>query len=312
IPDRLVKSVNSIYNEWKKRFQNNPEIIVTYKEPYFIGKGILKVNSGLVEIRDFAKHTNDQSLLDLFSAMQKLLKETKQSFYNILIDSKKIDYFGNTNEEVILNQVAFKPRTIVDIIEKRLTLASMIVKSLSNSKNFGRTKFAKVFYLSDMLCGQDLKTKYYREAAGPIDYDVLYSEKNKIELLAKNRNYFTTKKVGAFIRFIPGDRIDDIDDNVNAIFGNEANKIKKIISLFKNLDTEQSEIVATLFACWNDLLIEREEYVTDQLIIKEVRNHWHLSKKRFHESRLLSALNWMKKNNLIPRGIKGHTHIKSK
>ena len=62
---------------------------------------------------------------------------------------------------------------------------------------------------------------------------------------------------------------------------NKTKEIEKVIGLFKNLDTEQSEIVATLFACWNDLLIEREENITDKKIIYEARNHWHLSKQRF-------------------------------
>jgi hypothetical protein len=311
LPDRLVQAVNSLYIEWKKRFKINPEIQVSYEQPYFIERGILKPTSGLIQIRDYARHTNDQPLLNLLSNIQKLLKETKQSFYNMLMNSNAIDYFGNPKETAIPDQQIKTHSSKIDAIEKRVILASMIVKSLSKSKNFGRTKFAKVFYLADMLCGHDLKTKYYREAAGPVDYDVLYSEKNKIELLAKNRNYFTTKQTGDFIKFIPGDNINDINNHVDVIFGKQTNQIEKVISLFKNLDTEQSEIVATLFACWNDLLIEREENITEQLIIKEVRNHWNTSKQRFSEARLKKALVWMRKNKIIPLGIKGHTHTKS-
>jgi hypothetical protein len=187
----------------------------------------------------------------------------------------------------------------------------MIVNSLSKSKGFGRTKFAKVFYVTDMLCEQDLKTNYFREAAGPVDYNILYNEENKIESLANKKGYFTTKISGQLVKFIPGENINNIINHIEIIFGKKTSDITRVIDLFKNLNTERSEIVATLFACWNDLIIEREENITDELIINEVRNHWNLSKKRFDVDRLSKALAWMKKNNLIPLGIKGHTRIKS-
>ncbi len=311
LPDKLVQAVNALYGEWKKRFKTNHEIIVSYKRPYFIGNGTLKPTSGIVQIKDYAKEMNDQSLLELHSTVQKLIKETKQAFYNMLIDSKAIDYFGNPKEDQLTDQKTIKKPIKHDVFDKRLILASMIVKSLSKSESFGRTKFAKVFYVADMLCDQDLKTSYYREAAGPVDYNILYSEKNKIELLASKKDYFTTKQSGKSVKFIPGKKIGDIDNHIESVFGKKYSSITKAIDLFKNLDTEQSEIVATLFACWNDLLIERED-ITDQLIIKETRNHWHLSKKRFTEDRLHKALAWMKEKNLIPRGIKGHTLNKAK
>lgn len=311
IPDQLVKSVNLIYEEWKKRFKNNPEIIVTYKQPYFIGKGLLKVNSGLIQIKDFAKYTNDKTLLNLISNTQKLLKEAKKEFYNMLIDSKELNYFGSPKVAHLIDQVSLKKYAEHDIYNKRLILATLIVKTLSSSKSFGRTKFAKVFYIADMSCDQDLKTNYYREAAGPVDYNLLYDDKNNIESLAAKMDYFTTKQIGKTVKFIPGNNIVDINNHIESIFGKKYNELIKIIELFRNLNTEQSEIIATLFACWNDLLIEREE-VTAKLIIYEARNHWHLSKKRFTEDRLRKALTWMKEKNIIPRGVKRHTITKPK
>lgn len=138
----------------------------------------------------------------------------------------------------------------------------------------------------------------------------MYNEESNLEILANKKDYFTTKQTGKTVKFIPGDNISDINHHIESIFGKKSNDIDKVIGLFKNLDTEQAEIVATLFACWNDLIIERED-ITDQLIINEARNHWHLSKKRFTEERLHKALAWMKEKSLIPCGIKGHTLTKS-
>lgn len=195
------------------------------------------------------------------------------------------------------------------ISDLRLTLAGMIVKDLANSKSFGKTKFAKVFYIADMMCEQDLGTKYYREVAGPVDYNVLYNSEHRIEVLAEKHEYFITQKIGKGFRYILGNNIQEIEENENLFFGKNSSDLKKIIGKFQKLNTEQSELVATLFACWNDLLIEKRD-VTDELIINEFQNNWDPSKKRFETRRLFRALEQMKEHSFIPKGIKGHTFKK--
>lgn len=154
LPDQLVKAVYLFYDEWNKKFKVNPEIPISYQRQYFVDKGILKPTAGIIQIKDFAKEMNDQTLLELYANLQKLLKETKQSFYNMLIDTKAINYFGNSKETQLIDHDIPKKHLKYDVFEKRLILASMIVNSLSKSKGFGRTKFAKVFYIADMLCNQ--------------------------------------------------------------------------------------------------------------------------------------------------------------
>jgi hypothetical protein len=79
--------------------------------------------------------------------------------------------------------------------------------------------------------------------------------------------------------------------------------------LFEKLNIEQSEIVATLYACWNDCIIEKTE-LTDEKIIDKVWNNWHLSKQRFTSKRLKKALEWMREQSLVPKGLKGHSLAK--
>lgn len=307
LPDRLVKSVCALYDEWKTKFNNSPEIKISYKRPYFIGFGVLKPTSGIIQIRDYAKEMNDLKLLELHNNMQILLKETKQAFYELLVGSS-IDYFNSFSSKNDTLHQNIKMRKY-EANEIKLTLAGMIVRSLaSNKRNFGKTKFAKVFYVADMLSKHNLKTKYYREKAGPLDYNLFYST-NSIEKLALTRDYFNIINVGDRAHFIPGKNINDIDKYKNDIFGEEIHEIERVINKFQKLSTEQAEIVATLFACWNDLLIDKIN-VTDELIIKEFHNNWHLSKTRFNKDRLVKILAQMKEHSIIPKGTKGHTHKK--
>jgi len=77
----------------------------------------------------------------------------------------------------------------------------------------------------------------------------------------------------------------------------------------KHLTTEQSEIIATLFACWNDFLIQNHS-PTDDEIITEFLLHWHVKKGRFSRGRLKKALSWMQSHALTPSGRGNLTSVK--
>ena len=68
------------------------------------------------------------------------------------------------------------------------------------------------------------------------------------------------------------------------------------------LDTKESEIVATLYAAWNDFLLAGKTPRDDELIT-EVRHNWHQNKLRIPLDQWVKWLAWMRKNQLIPRGI---------
>lgn len=70
--------------------------------------------------------------------------------------------------------------------------------------------------------------------------------------------------------------------------------------MFKPLTTDHSEAVATLYACWNDLILSNKK-VDDDEIIKNFYK-WNKSKKRFLVKDLHKTLKWMRAKNLIPKG----------
>jgi type I restriction enzyme, S subunit len=74
-----------------------------------------------------------------------------------------------------------------------------------------------------------------------------------------------------------------------------------VLTLFAALSTEDAEIIATLFAAWNDFLIDGHT-PEDAEVIHEVRENWTPEKQRFKPEHLQTWLDWMRKNKLVPRG----------
>ena len=70
----------------------------------------------------------------------------------------------------------------------------------------------------------------------------------------------------------------------------------------------KAELLATTFAAWNDFLIDGRQPTDDQ-IITEIRDNWHEAKQRFTPQRIQKCLDWMRKNDLTPRGLGRRTVV---
>ena len=297
--DRLVASVNQLYKLWKKEFKQKKEIYVDYERPYFLKDDpVLTINAGILQIRDYAKEFNHTALLEASEDIRKNLKIVKNEFSEILLQEEKLNYFGLSTE--------FTPETPFDMaLQLRLALAGTIVDGLHEDKTLGRVKLAKIFYLADQTISKNLKTEYFREAAGPLDQRSLYHKKIGIEALANQYDYFSSIVVKAGnkkrIEYNSGPNLKNLLRQAKKLFRDDYEKITNIIELLEPLDTAQCEIVATLYACWNDLLLSKNE-PSDSKIINEFKNKWHTKKKGFSKIRLQKALMWMKENNIVPTG----------
>ena len=204
----------------------------------------------------------------------------------------------------------FTPQTNFDkVLEKRLALTSYIVSNLKSDPNLGRVKLAKIFYMCDVISTHDFRTKYLREANGPLDQGLIYNKKNGYERLSSTYQIFQTKeeKKGRVTRYayIPDENIRPMVARARTLFDKDLASFDCIIKIFKKLDVRQSEIVATLYACWNDLINKKVKDISDAMIVDEFKNNWHEDKKdsrKFPKGKLMLALGWMRKNNLIPLG----------
>lgn len=181
---------------------------------------------------------------------------------------------------------------------KRALLAAEIIHQQNQDSNFGRIKFQKLLYLCEYYAQLDeINSNYLRHAAGPYDSRMLY----QIEAQLKRSKWFTvTGRRGEQHKYLPLEKAGEHRKYFDNHWGQHRAAIQNIISLLQPLDWEQSEIVATLFAAWNDLILMKES-VTDDKIISEVFS-WHEKKRRIPEARWRRALKWMREKNIIPEG----------
>ena len=182
---------------------------------------------------------------------------------------------------------------------KRGAVAAYVIDRLHDRPAFGRVHFEKHLYLAEALVGVELHGHYKRDAAGPLDAEYLY----KLENLAKNKGWFTKHQRGAegcFYRL--GPRAADRITAAAAILGENKAEMDRLLATTGRMTTEQVEIFATLFAAWNDRLIAGGP-LSDDLVIEDVRERWHASKRRFGPDQLRAALDWMRKKGFVPRGV---------
>jgi type I restriction enzyme, S subunit len=93
----------------------------------------------------------------------------------------------------------------------------------------------------------------------------------------------------------------DVCTKFITVLGRSRAEMDRLIDLMGGLKTEPVEIIATLFAAWNDALLDGQA-PDDNWIIKEVREHWHVRKQRFTPSQLMTWLGWMRQNDVTPLG----------
>ena len=295
---RWVAATDNVFEVWKEQFKHRTEIPVPYKRAYFIGDGVLTKTCGLPQIKDYAVESNMAGLLSAMGEAQDNLRALKDEFFEAI--SAGLNYFGTAVpklEDLIIPDKTKFERALC----KRLSLAGLLVQGLHDDTNFGRTKLAKIFYLADVHEDLRLETEYYREAAGPLDQRALYNERFGIEAMAQMHHLFYPETKGRMVRYKPSPDLEKIDRFAAKHLGNKVDNIRGIARLFRSLTTEQSEIIATLFACWNDFLI-RKRSPTNEEIVTEFLLHWHPTKSRFPRARLNSALAWMREKGLVPKG----------
>jgi len=79
--------------------------------------------------------------------------------------------------------------------------------------------------------------------------------------------------------------------------------IERVINLMRDWDTDRCEMTVTLYAAWNDFILEGRP-VTDKAIVDEVMHSWNDAKLRFDKGEWLAVLTEMKKHELlIPSGF---------
>lgn len=207
---------------------------------------------------------------------------------------------GKTTRSRLLDALlheALAPAPAMHVEHPRAAVSGYVVSRLASKRNFGRTAHMKYLYLAESRLGLKLGGHYERQAAGPLDTGLYELEKH-----AEAAGWYTCsveKPPSGKVRYVPGPALKALAEDGAAVLGTSRKEMDRLINLMGGLTTEQVEIIATLFAAWNDALIDGHT-PDDDWIVKEVREHWHVSKQRFKPDNLRTWLRWMLQNDVVP------------
>lgn len=79
------------------------------------------------------------------------------------------------------------------------------------------------------------------------------------------------------------------------------NKLDKVLALMMPMNTREAEVLATVHAAWNNLLLDNVA-ITDDAIIYEARENWTESKRSIPESEFRKAITTIRTSGIIPDG----------
>jgi type I restriction enzyme, S subunit len=211
----------------------------------------------------------------------------------------------------IAKQVPF-PKTIAGISTTDLHagILAMVIeaheKSPKHLMKLSHVKGEKIAHLVEAHIGIDLGRVPKKDAAGPDDYPHLM----RVESRARKANWFGTKSLPIGHTYFSKQGMSAIIAKTkDKLLEEDSEKITGLINTFLQFELKHAEVVATLYAGWNNLLLQGEK-PTDDEIVYESRENWSERKLTIKREEFISTLSWMRKHDLIPAG-KGKAVVKA-
>lgn len=218
---------------------------------------------------------------------------------------QQIDAATGKQSELLSALLQAQPQQHADIIDLstyRSAIGCYVVGKLANTQYFGRTAAAKVMYLAQAHVGLTLDFHPERQAAGPLDkwiYDFEQQGQRQGWFEVNEKTLATGRKKTDY-RCLSA--LSESVAKAEALMSAEQQaEFDRLLYALAGKKTEEVEIIATLFAVWNDFLIDGM-HPTDEQIIANVRENWHERKARFPPAELGRCLDWLRNKNLVPQG----------
>jgi type I restriction enzyme S subunit len=185
----------------------------------------------------------------------------------------------------------------------RVIVGAEIVHRHRNVRRFGRVKFQKLLYLAEVHAGiHELDGSYLREAAGPFDGALIADTERGLEAARFFRAVQPSGGGEGPVSYQPLEKAGQHDRELRDMLGPRLDKLSRLIDLLKGFKRLDVEAITTLFAVWNDALIDGHG-LNDDGIIEAVLTEWHPEKtEKFDVKYLRHWLDWMKRNGLVPIG----------
>jgi restriction endonuclease S subunit len=246
---------------------------------------------------DKIEETITQSLQQAETLRQSILKK---AFEGKLVSVVEEQQKGN----VIQLPVQEFPRKVPGITETDLQagIISMVIDlHQSNSRHSDKLSHVKCEKISDLIerkLGISLGRAAMKDAAGPDDYKHL----KKVEHRANMAGFFSIVQQRIGHTYKPKRKMPQAIEKVKSVLtAEELFAVENLLKDFLPFELEHAELVATLFAGWNNLLL-KGKHPTDEEIVFESRENWSKRKLTIPRENFFKTLSWMKTHDYVPQG----------
>ncbi len=201
-----------------------------------------------------------------------------------------------TETEPKIKTISLKP-TNIDYY-KRSVLAAEIVWQLHKEPTLGHLKLQKLIFLCQKTTNMQLATNFLRQAMGPYDNQLMRSIDKQLRA-HKWFEYNSAEK----LKYQPLEKAGEHHADYLKYFSSESANIQYIIDTFKQSKSSVVEIVATLYACMENILNEKNIIYSEGLLLKRFYE-WSEEKQKFSEDEVKAMLKRMKEIGIVPDGLK--------
>ena len=180
-------------------------------------------------------------------------------------------------------------------------LAGHIVNRLWQSKGWGRTKLQKSLHLIGYCVQLNLGYEYIRNTAGPDDQllmnyiDQKFKQYQHVNIVKERRMDGTVH-----YSYIPTPLMQELEMAYKRYPEDTRKHIDELLDKLSTMNLSGAEILSTLYAVWNNRIIKGEQ-VTDDFLLADFYA-WSKHKADFEERRVRKALDYMRKENIVPIG----------
>ncbi|MFH5833857.1 Eco57I restriction-modification methylase domain-containing protein [Halalkalibaculum sp. DA384] len=255
------------------------------------------------EIRKYGEYRTRKLVLKAWERLQDGRPMMSESNLRLVGSSDQSEQKVSSIELVKPFQSSYDTQAVVV-----MNLIEAHSSSSEYQKHLGHVKCEKICHIIEYEAGLDQERSPQRDAAGPVDIQHLHNTEYK----AEKKGWFTTLKDGqsGHYTYYKG-RIFDIElyqlnQKLQEKHPQQFNKMKKIIELFLPFNREESEVRVTVYAAWNDLLLDGKD-IDKETIVTEARENWHPDKLKIEREKFFEAIEWLVENELVPQGVGKHT-----
>ena len=199
-------------------------------------------------------------------------------------------------QSLIYEYVTGKKEVISSKNTEMAELSLRIIEQLPNNYSMCKIKLNKIQSVILKIIKYNREPDYEKYVAGPYNKEMMKEVYDTFE----TEKWVKLSKDGMRDIYTLDENYKEGIKKYQEHFKEYDGEITRIIKLFENKDTQESEIIATLFYCWNDFLIDGIQPTDDQII--EQFYAWSKRKKYIKATKVKKNLAYMRKKNLIPNG----------